>query len=251
MKNFYKQKTIAATSTINEKCMNIAKHDMTISGVTHPEIIFLRVSPDNLQGAILLVLRELAEDSWLSRLDDETVQESFRLAASQTVSDIETKIKDPNGNNDASKAGQYLVSHLAKKAIVSELSHEEVPLMELLSRRVSGGEGFDFYSEKLSDSLIVCGEAKFVSGRNAYTDSLVQIKDFIDTKKHILDIQVICHFTSEAGRKKLVKGQHGVCAAFSTTNIQTDVLVNNIKASNNLSVLFDKNLIILVGVDVA
>jgi len=231
--------------------MRITKQNLTINGVTHPEIIFMRVSPDNLQDAILLVLRELAEDSWLNKLADETVRESFRLASSRTVADIERKIKDPLGGNNARKAGQYLVSHLSKKAIVSELSHEDIPLMELLSRRISGGEGFDFYTEKLSDSLIVCGEAKFVSDRNAYTDSLVQIKDFIDAQKHILDVQVICHFTSEASRKKLIKGQHGVCAAFSTTNIETDILTSNIKTSVNLSALFDKNLIILVGVDVA
>lgn len=231
--------------------MKITRQNIHIDGKEHPEIIFLRVKPKNLQVAIRLVLHELAEKSWLNELDDKTLKKSLRMAADKTVQNIELKIKDKNGDNDAKKAGQYLVSYLSKRALVTELDHKDIPLLELLSRRMAGGEGFDFYSEKLSDSLIVCGEAKFVTDANAYNDSIKQIKNFIDQKKHILDIQVIVNFTSESGRKNMIKGQHGVCAAFSCTNINTEKLIENIKKNINLPLLFDKSLIILVAVEVA
>ncbi|MCL2847850.1 MAG: hypothetical protein FWE13_03770 [Firmicutes bacterium] len=230
--------------------MGVYKQKIIIDGQEHPEIIFLRVSPDNLQDAILLVLKELADFSWLKKLDDATLQESLSLAASNTVADIESKICDENGDYEARKVGQFLVSHLAKKAIVAELQHEDIPLLELLDRRISGSSGFDFYTEKLSENLIVCGEAKFVHNDNPYNDSLKQIKEFIEKRKHILDIQLIVHFTSLTGREKMSRDEHGVCAAFSTTQISTEQLIAGIKRNEALSKLFDRKLIILVGVDI-
>ncbi|MCL2370329.1 MAG: hypothetical protein FWC80_03790 [Firmicutes bacterium] len=230
--------------------MNITRQDISIDGKEHPEIIFLRVMPENMQDAILLVLRELSAKSWLAKLDNQALQKSFDSTSSKTVTYIENKIKDESGDNSSRKAGQYLVSHLAKRALTTELAHEDIPLMELLSRRVAGAEGFDFYSEKLSDNLIICGEAKFVYRRNPYDSALSQIKEFIDGNKHIDDISLICHFTSKDGQNKMTEGQYGVCSAFSTTSITTDELLKKIITSDHLASLFDKSLIILVGVDV-
>jgi hypothetical protein len=230
--------------------MNIERQNIKIDGRTHSDVICLRVTPEKLQDAILLVLNELADMSWLEKLNEEALKESYRESAQPTVSAIRDKIKNDDGSNDPIKAGQYLVSHLGKRAIVTELGHKDIPAGELLSRRILGAEGFDFYTEKLNENLIVCGESKFVNGVNAYSDSLNQIKDFIDRNQHKKDIQVIFNFTSPEGRQKMNTDEFGVAAAFSTTNrINTLKLVENIARSASLTSLLDRQLIILVGVD--
>lgn len=230
--------------------MNIIRQNINIDGKTHSDIIFLRVTPDNLQNAILLVLKELADLSWLDKLNEDALKSSYRESALPTIKAIEENIKNDDGTNDITKAGQHLVSHLGKRAIVTELGHEDIPSGELLSRRVQGAEGFDFYTEKLSENLIVCGESKFVKDVNAYSNSLKQIKDFVDRNQHKKDIQIVLNFTSAEGRKKMDNGEFGIAAAFSTTNrIATSTLINNITKSKNLTNLLDRKLIILVGVD--
>jgi hypothetical protein len=225
--------------------MQITQTKIEIGKTTHPEIIFLRVTPENMESAIRQTLNELADLSWLNKLSDETLRIAFEKTASETISNLKVKVE-----NDEN-IGEYLVSHLARKAIKTKLGHEEIPLMELLSRRVSGAEGFDFYTEKLSENLIVCGEAKYVKNRNSYGSSIEQIVRFVREQKHIKDITLIVNFTAENSRKKLVKGEHGVCAAFSSTSIDSTQLINNMKANVDLHKLFDKKLILLVAVDIA
>lgn len=216
-------------------------------------ITFIRVTPDDLKVTIKDILYSLANLSWLSKISSEPVRRSFEFNATRTVRELEKSFTNAADESEMkSRAGEYIVSVLSKNAIIQEENHNDIPLMELIGRKVKGNPGFDFYTEK-NDALCIlfCGEAKYENNRNAYTASLVQIEAFIAEKKHISDLHLLEKFTSEISLENLSKGVFGVSSAFSTKVISDDlILIERIKENAHFIRLVEcVDSIIMVGVD--
>ncbi|MDD4000294.1 MAG: hypothetical protein PHX62_05315 [Bacilli bacterium] len=217
------------------------------------DVTFIRVIPDNLHETIKEILSCLADLSWLSKISSEPVKESFKLNANKTVKALENSFLNSEDESQAKRrAGEYIVSVLSKNAIQSVELHVDMPLMELIGRKVKGNSGFDFYTEKNNPiCLLFCGEAKYENGKNAFPSSLSQIEDFIEQKKHVSDLHLLEHFADEKSLNNIVSDIYGISSAFSTTQtIASSVIIERIKENQNfkrLAILSQS--IILVGVD--
>jgi hypothetical protein len=210
---------------------------------------FLRVEPENLNITVLEILKELSNVSWLNQFDKEGLKRCFEIRAMETSEYISKKLLDSTDESPIiENAGEYIVSVLAKKALVFSYKHNDIPLMELLGRKISNNPGFDFYTEK--DNIITAGEAKYEKNVNAYNSSLKQIKLFIEKNKHIKDIELLYFFVPEKSIDNLNEGHFSVGAAFSTTNIKTDILIKNIKENKYFQDLIMNYSIFLLAVDI-
>lgn len=215
------------------------------------KVLFLRIDPGDLSLTIKDILTELADYSWLSKFDKDFLKESMKHNADITCQALRDKFSDSEDNPVIEEAGEYIVSVLSKRGVVEKLNHNDIPLAELLGRRKTGNSGFDFFTEDIDNQLISCGEAKYVKGINAYNISLSQINRFINEKKHISDIVILQSLASESSLNHLSKNKFGICSAFSSTNIDTDNLINNICGNDEFKKTLFFEFVILVAVNIA
>lgn len=140
---------------------------------TNHEAYFVRIDPEDLSYSIFEILQDLADLSWLNKFDQESVRDSFQSRATKTCRYIQTKLIDTTTNIPLiDKAGEYIVSCLAKKALLNVYSHNDIPLTELIGRKISNNPSFDFYTEK--DNLLTAGEAKYKKGFNMLYATLIK-----------------------------------------------------------------------------
>lgn len=148
----------------------------------HNRAYFLRVQPDDLKDTLSQIFYVLSNLSWISNFDEDYIRESFQERAKATLADIYAKITTSSTDEVSSDAGEYVVSELAREAIVDKLGYLDIPLAELYNKKKSGNPGFDFHSQSL-DEVIIFGEAKYLDDRNAYGSGLKQVVRFISDKK--------------------------------------------------------------------
>ena len=227
-----------------------AKIDFTFNS---KKCTFIRVEPVDLSITIREILFELAQFSWLSKISKEPIRNSFKIKADKTVKKLTEQFDNLTDNNDIKmSAGEYIVSTLSKRAIVNQLSHTDIPLMELLGRKVVGNPGFDFYTEdEVIGNIIFCGEAKYENGKNAHNESLKQSNVFIEKSKHIDDLSLLEHLTTHKSQVNLNNGIFGSSSAFSIKN-STDNLefIETLKKNEYFQKLIDKcNSAVFVGVE--
>jgi hypothetical protein len=219
------------------------------------KISFIRVKPGNLYLTIRDILSGLANLSWLAKVAPESIRQSFRLNAEKTVKLLERKLNDLTDESSIKEtAGEYIVSVLAKNAVIDEMKHIDIPLTELLGRKSLGNPGFDFYTEEGNPNFIIfCGESKYENNKNAYSSSLSQIVRFINEEKHISDLMLIEKFTTDNGKENLVNGLFGITSAFSSKSSMDDhEILDNIRKNTCYKTLIEiSNSIILIGVDVS
>ena len=153
----------------------------------HNRAYFLRVQPDDLKVTLSQIFYVLSYLSWISNFDEDYIRESFQERAKATLADIYAKITTSSTDEVSSDAGEYVVSELAREAIVDKLGYLDIPLAELYNKKKSGNPGFDFHSQSL-DEVIIFGEAKYLDDRNAYGSGLKQVVRFISDKKDIKDL---------------------------------------------------------------
>ena len=227
------------------------KVNVTERGLNKNEnVYFIRIDPEDLSLALEDILNELGNFSWLSKFDKDFLRASMEENAQKTCKALKEKFYNEEGNPVIDEAGEYIVSVCSKRGVVEQLGHADVPLAELLGRQKTGNPGFDFFTEETSLELVTCGEAKYLHGKNAYGTSLGQINSFIADKKHKSDIVILNGLVSDNSLNNLAEGQFGVCAAFSSTNMQTDMLISHICANAHFQQALGYNYIILVAVDV-
>lgn len=214
-------------------------------------VYFLRIDPEDLSIALQDILNELANFSWLSSFDKTAVRKSMEINAKKTCDALQKKFFDEEENPVITQAGEYIVSVFSKRGVVESLGHHDVPLAELLGRKKTGNPGFDFFTEDLASQMVTCGEAKYIHGQNAYTSSLSQIAEFIDDNKHISDIVILNNLVSDESLENLSCGQFGVCAAFSSTKLNTKELLTNICGKKEFQHCLKYEYIILVAVNIA
>lgn len=225
--------------------INLYDYKINSNSIVH----FLRVDPGSLSISLKNILEKLSELSWLNKFSKDTLKISYRQKAESTINHLEKSLYDDTESVIVEKAGEYIVSAISKDAIVEELNHFDLPLMELLGRKKSGNPGFDYYTEERDNNILFCGEAKYKKGSNPYSSSFFQIKEFIEEKKHVADASLLDELADDTSLDNLVKNIFGISSAFSSTSIETNKLIENIVKNENFINLLEYKNIVLIAVN--
>ena len=210
---------------------------------------FIRIDPEDISATLSEIIKVIMDLSWLKHFDPDFLVDSYRNRASKTISDIKRKFDQALDDGLTKDAGEYLVSELEREAIVSQLNYLNIPLAELLGKKVSGNPGFDFHSQNPVTDTIIFGEAKYISGRSAYSSAIEQIKHFVDDKKDIDDIADLEHFCTVKALSRAANGLKGFAAAFSAKNTASEKLIQSITQKAEFKELLVYDEIIIVAVN--
>lgn len=150
-------------------------------------ITYIRIEPEDLSVTISDILASLSDLSWIAKFDQPYVRNSFKKRAKDTANYLTNKIMKKDEDVITKNSGEYIVSELARKTLVSELEYKDIPLAELFKEQVSGNPGFDFYSAN-KEKIIIFGEAKYNSKRNAYGVGMEQVDRFIREEQDLSDL---------------------------------------------------------------
>ena len=215
----------------------------------HNRVYFLRIQPDDLKITLSHIFDILSDLSWISKFDEDYIREGFHERANDTLVDIYNKISTSSTDEVSSDAGEYVVSELAREAIVDRLGYLDIPLAELYNKKKSGNPGFDFHSQSL-DEIVIFGEAKYLDDRNAYGSGLKQVVNFISHKKDIKDIPDLRDFCSSNALSNVSKNIKGFAIAFSAKDTSSDALVSGITRNQYFLSLLQYQEIIMVAVNI-
>ena len=210
---------------------------------------FIRIDPGDISVTLSEILKAIMDLSWLKNFDAEFLARSYEQRAKITIADMRRKIESCDTGKLTKDAGEYVVSELAREAIVSELNYLSIPLAELLGKKISGNPGFDFHSQNNATNTVIFGEAKYVTAHSGYPRAIDQIKEFVDDKKDIADIADLRDFCSADALSRVVNGFKGFAAAFSAKSTPSEWLISAITAKDSFQELLKYEEVILVAVN--
>ena len=190
-------------------------------------ITYIRIDPENLSVTIRDIITSLSNLSWIAKFDKSYIRNSFFKRAEDTAEYLADKILKDDGDKITEDSGEYVVSELAREALVIELKYLDVPLAELFKEQVSGNPGFDFYSAN-KEKVIIFGEAKYSSGRNAYGIGMEQVDRFIRDGQDVSDLNDIDKFFEEESLKLADKGDKAYAIAFAAKGTASDMIIKGI-----------------------
>ena len=212
------------------------------------KVHFIRIDPEDISATLSDILKALMDLSWLKHFDKDYMVQSFQQRAQITIDDIKSKFDNCDQGILTKDAGEYVVSELSREAIVSNLGYLNIPLAELLGKKVSGNPGFDFHSQNCSTDTVIFGEAKYVSAQ-FLSGMYMLVKEFIDAKKDIADIADLSPFCTPQSLRRAANGFKGFAAAFSAKGTSSDRLISAIQARAEYAELLKYEEIILVAVN--
>ena len=146
-------------------------------------------------------------------------------------------------------AAEYIVSEIARETVVEHLNYFDIPLAELLKEQVSGNSGFDFFSANKSD-VIIFGEAKYLSSKNAFGTGMEQVSRFISEKRDIADLADVQSFFSEKALNGVVNGEKGFAVAFSSKKTSTSMLIKHIQQNQYYNAISKFTELIFIAVNI-
>mgnify|MGYP000155367037 FL=1 len=190
-------------------------------------ITYIRIDPENLSVTIRDIITSLSNLSWIAKFDKSYIRNSFFKRAEDTAEYLADKILKDDGDKITEDSGEYVVSELAREALVIELKYLDVPLAELFKEQVSGNPGFDFYSAN-KEKVIIFGEAKYSSGRNAYGIGMEQVDRFIREGQDVSDLNDIDIFFEEESLKLADNGDKAYAIAFAAKGTASDMIIKGI-----------------------
>lgn len=214
-----------------------------------PHIRFFRIRPTDIKLTLRSVFESLSNNSWIMKFDNSFLKQTFSVRFQSTIYYISSNIIHEGDDSLTSDSAEYVISEIARSAIVEQLDYLDIPLGELIKEQKSGNPGFDFYSMNKSD-IILFGEAKYVAKQNAYGRALEQIYRFHTEQRDVADLLDIQNLCPEASCNEVCKGNKGFIAAFSSKTTPTEKLISNIKNNVNYQKLFSHKELILVAVDI-
>lgn len=91
-------------------------------------ITFIRINPTDISLTLKEVFESLANLSWIKSFDVDYIRSSFTVRAEATIKYIADKIIKSTDDSISSDSGEYVVSELARKAVVTELKYLDIPL---------------------------------------------------------------------------------------------------------------------------
>lgn len=218
--------------------------------IGNSRIKFFRITPSDIKITLQEIFTSLSNLSWIEGFDEEYVRSSFNERAVTTLKKIAENIIEQENDSVTKDSGEYIVSELSRTVIIQELNYTNIPLAELIKEQVSGNPGFDFYSENNQENIILFGEAKYVANTNAYGKALKQIVRFEENKKDVIDSMSIEKFCKKESLKNHAQGNKGFIAAFSSNNIKTEKLIENISKNENFKKAILHNELICVAVNI-
>lgn len=221
----------------------------TIDVKDKANVQFIRIDPEDTSDTLSKILNELMNLSWLKNFDKDYIALSYKERAKITIKDIQAKFNACDDGKLTKEAGEYVVSELAREALINKLDYLEIPLAELLGKKVSGNAGFDFHSQNNLTDTVIFGEAKYKASNSAYSSALKQIKDFIHERKDIKDIADLQAFCTEKALERAANGEKGFAAAFSAKSTSSDRIISSITAMTEFKSLTVYNELILVAVN--
>ena len=190
-------------------------------------ITYIRIDPENLSVTIRDIITSLSNLSWIAKFAKSYIRNSFFKRAEDTAEYLADKILKDDGDKITEDSGEYVVSELAREALVIELKYLDVPLAELFKEQVSGNPGFDFYSAN-KEKVIIFGEAKYSSGRNAYGIGMEQVDRFIREGQDVSDLNDIDKFFEEESLKLADNGDKAYAIAFAAKGTASDMIIKGI-----------------------
>lgn len=228
----------------------LAKDTITIKN-SKTKILYFRIKPNNLKMTIRDIIVTLTDTSWISKFDDGYIKTSLKARAERTALLVKRKLKDGRTSKkfkSIDNMGEYVVSELSRRTIVSQLNYLDIPLGEIIKESALRNPGFDFFSEN-NDQVLIFGEAKFSKKANKYGSALEQINRFEKEKKDKVEIINIRDFVSEESLNNLDNNLKGFAAAFSAKEISDQKIIKNIKKNKHFKELLKFEEIILVAVN--
>lgn len=214
-----------------------------------PHITFIRIQPTNINLTLGEVFKSMSDTSWINDFDKLYIKNAFTIRAEETIKHVADNIIAKSNNQITKDSGEIVVSELSRLAIINEMNYLDIPLAELFKSQASGNDGFDFYSKNLN-KIILFGEAKFLSDRNAYGKAFNKIVEFVSLNQDSSDLQDIDKFYCEESLNNHTKGQKGFMAAFASKSTSTTQIINGIKANNDYNSLKKFNELICIAVNV-
>lgn len=229
--------------------MKIIEHRQ-ICNSGNAKVQFMRIDPEDLATTLTDILTALMNLSWLSKFDTDFEIGAFTSRANKTIDDIKEKFKKCIDDKVTNDAGEYIVSELAREAIVNELNYLDIPLSELLGKKKSGNPGFDFHSQNIGTDTIIFGESKYVASTTAYSSALPQMIRFINEGKDVEDLPELKPFCTSAALHRAYNGSKGFAAAFSAKRTSSDDIIDNITKRADYQSLLSYEEVILVAVNI-
>ena len=215
----------------------------------HSNIRFIRIDPENLSVTIKDIIASFSDMSWISKFDEEYVKKSFSKRAEASAQYLADKMKKGVEDGVTRDTGEYVVSELARQALVNELKYLDIPLAELFKEQISGNPGFDFYSAKL-EQIIIFGEAKYNSRQNAYGKGMEQVNRFIVEEQDISDLNDIDKFFEDSSLSKAASGEKAYAVAFAAKTTKSEDIVKGIVSNKYYSNLATYKEVIYLAVNV-
>jgi len=213
------------------------------------KVVFIRVEPKNINKTLQDIISKLYDLSWIEKFDQGFKKASLYARVKPTVDSIEKKLRLSIDDKITKDAGEYIVSELSRLAIKKELNYNCPPLSELYSKQISGNAGFDYHAES-GENILIFGEAKYLTGKNAYGTGLKQVISFIAEKKDIKDIEDLENFFDIATLNNAIFGKKGYAVGFSSQSTNTKTLINNITKNKEYNELLKYDEIVLIAVDI-
>lgn len=212
-------------------------------------VIFLRVEIDDTQKILSHILDTISSKSWITKFEDPMTRASYEIRLNKTISDIAKNIENEDPGKITKVTGEKVVSELGRQAIVDSLQYKDIPLGDVFKQAATGNGGFDMFSENHQHEPLF-GEAKYLSGINAYGSAFSQIQTFIEEERAVSDYVDVKDFFSEDAKKKMESGERGYIAAFSSVGTASKVLLENIKQNQHYTWICIKGTeIVLVAVN--
>lgn len=214
-----------------------------IQKVDKTEIVFYELKIDDVKEALCETYKIISNDSWVQKLTDEALKQSYSSRLDKTVNQLYALFKV---NQELNKStGEYIVSVTSKKVLTDELQYLDIPLGEVIGKRIVGNGGFDYYGENGVKNYIIFGEAKYIKDKSAYAKALDQVVDFIVNKKDIDDYADISNFVSDKSGNNFANGIKGYSAGFTFYGNGKTLIDKIIKEYNEL---LKYNELVLIGV---
>ena len=211
----------------------------------YSNITFIRIESENLSVTIKDIIASFSNKAWISQFDEDYQRKSFAKRADETANFLAEKLREGNENGITKNTGEYVVSELARQALVEELEYLDVPLAELFKEKVSGNPGFDFYSAN-RDKIIIFGEAKYSSRQNAYGKGMEQVDRFISQGQDISDLNDIDKFFEASSLNAASNGDKAYAVAFAAKTTKSDDLIDGIVNNKHYSnLVLHKELVFL------
>lgn len=139
----------------------------------HNRAYFLRVQPDDLKDTLSQIFYVLSNLSWISNFDEDYIRESFQERAKATLADIYAKITTSSTDEVSSDAGEYVVSELAREAIVDKRAFRAIMLNDEVLSSTSLLDSADDEDSELHDFKEAINSGTYSDEYNL-TDSEVQ-----------------------------------------------------------------------------